>query len=152
MVVSHSLLTWRFTIGLTIIDGKHPPFLVWKYKIRGDYLLSVTKAQMAWLAALCSVCEEHQNKWILVVENLGVHWVCVCCSSSVRVIVPVGDVSLPLAGRYGYLFLSPFSPAISFLTSYSASAVFFFYFIFYTYYTYTCTYTILTSYTMLTLH
>ena len=39
------------------------------------------------------------------------------CSSSVRLIMPVGDVSLPLAGRYGYLFLSPFFPAISFLVN-----------------------------------
>ena len=78
MVVSHSLLTWRSTIGPITIDGKHPPFLVWKYKIKGDYLLSVTKVQMTWLAALCSVCVEHQDKWILVVENLGVNWVCVC--------------------------------------------------------------------------
>ena len=40
------------------------------------------------------------------------------CSSSVRVIVPVGDVSLLLADRYGYLFLSPFFPAISFLVNF----------------------------------
>ena len=48
--------------------------------------------------------------------NLGGGFV-FACSSSVQVIVPVGDVSLPLAGRYGYLFLPPLSPAISFLVN-----------------------------------
>ena len=142
MVVSHSLLTWRSATGPTTIDGKHPPFLVWKYKVKGDDPLSVTKVLMAWHASFCSVCEEHQDKWILVVENLGVQWVCVCLllfRAGDWSIEPIGDVSLLLAGRYRYLFLSPFFPAISFLTSYLASAVFFlkfFYFFLYIILTY----------------
>ena len=55
--------------------------------------------------------------------DLGYSGFVFACSSFVWVIVPEGDVSFPLAGRYGYLFLPPFFPANVFLTSYSASAV-----------------------------
>ena len=153
MVVSHSLLTWRSATGPTTIDGKHPPFLVWKYKVKGDDPLSVTKVLMAWLASFCSVCEEHQDKWILVVENLGVQWVCVC-------------LLLFRAGDWAYrgcFFTSCWSIRIFVFVTlfpryllpnlvFGNRRLFFYLFIFYTYYTYTCTYTIFTSYTMLTLH
>lgn len=122
MVVSHSFFMWRSTVGPTTIDRKHPPFPVWKYKVKGDDLLSVTKVQIAWLPSFCPVYEEHQDTWILV--SLSVQWVCVCL-----LLFHADDCACRgcffTSRRFIWQvhMMPPFFPTISFLTLYLASAI-----------------------------
>ena len=116
MIISNCFpLRWP-AIRPISIDGIHPSLFVREDYIERNDLLSLTKIEMTRFAPLHTFHEKHQLKWIslwCISEYKGP-----VCADALEL-----GCAFPLAGRYPYLFLPPFFPAVSFWTSCSARAV-----------------------------